>query len=226
MIAPLGLYGLRGAAWYQGESDVGVPGYANRLAGMMRGWRQQFGAPKLPFLIVSLANYGAFATAPRASGWAELREEQRIAAERDPNAALVVAMDLGERLDIHPPNKQEVGHRLARAARALTYGGKEPASGPEIVRARRTPQGIVLDFAGVTGRLVTWSSPRATAFELCGQTQESCRFADAVAEGTSVRLADDGRPATRVRYAWADTPVTNLYDEAPLPVGPFEVAIP
>jgi sialate O-acetylesterase len=119
MVAPLGAYGLRGVAWYQGESDVGVPDYDARLAAMMASWRRQFAAPQLPFLIVGLANFGAPSAQPQASGWADLRNEQRQAAERDAYAALVVAMDLGERADIHPPNKQEVGLRLARAARGL-----------------------------------------------------------------------------------------------------------
>jgi sialate O-acetylesterase len=134
-------------------------------------------------------------------------------------------MDLGERGDIHPPNKQEVGRRLARAARAQAYGGKEPASGPEIARAVRSGADIVLHFIGVTGRLSTWSSPRVAALELCGETQESCRWADGVADGATVRIRADGRPATRVRYGWGESPVTNLYDEAGLPAGPFEVPI-
>lgn len=224
MIAPLGSFGLKGAAWYQGESDVGVHGYADRLAAMMGSWRRQFDAPKLPFLIVSLANYGAPAAAPQVSGWAELREQQRLAAARDPNAALVVAMDLGERQDIHPPNKQEVGRRLARAASTLAYGKAEP-SGPEVSVARRTADGIRVEFTGVTGKLNSWSGNRLLAFELCGATQESCRYADAVVQGSSVRISDDGRPATRVRYAWGESPVVNLYDDASLPAGPFEVPI-
>ena len=225
MIAPLGDYGLKGVAWYQGEADVGQPGsYADRLAAMMSGWRGQFRQPELPFLIVSLANWGPYATKPIASGWAELREQQRLATERDPNAELVIAMDLGDRLDIHPANKIELGKRLARAARSLAYDAAEPV-GPEIAKARKTDQGVTLDFKGVTGALQTWSGTRALAFELCGQTQDSCRFADAIVSGSSVRLAGDGKPVTRVRYAWADTPVTNLYDEAPLPPGPFEVPV-
>ena len=225
MIAPLRDYGVTGVAWYQGEADVGLPGsYADRLAAMMAGWRRQLDRPDLPFLIISLANFGPHATMPVESGWAALREQQRLAAARDPRAALVVAMDLGERLDIHPANKQEVGRRLARAARRLAYGAAEPV-GPEIVRARRTADGIILDFNGVTGSLRSWSGTHLLAVELCADTQASCRFADAVADGAHVRIADDGRPATRVRYGWADSPVTNLYDEVPLPVGPFEVPI-
>jgi len=225
MIAPLRDYGLTGVAWYQGEADVGrVGSYADRLNAMMTGWRTQFRQPKLPFLIVSLANFGPSATKPIASGWAELREQQRLGVQRDPNASLVVAMDLGERLDVHPANKVELGHRLARAANVLAYGATG-SPGPQVAGARRTPNGIEVEFKGVTGTLQTWSGPRALAFELCGATQESCRFADAVASGSTVRLADDGKPTTRVRYAWADTPVTNLYDEAMLPPGPFEVPV-
>jgi sialate O-acetylesterase len=225
MIAPLGPYGLKGAAWYQGESDVGNNRpYAAKLGALMASWRKQFEAPKLPFLIVSLANYGAAQTEPRPSGWAELREQQRLGAGRDSDAALVVAMDLGERTDIHPANKQEVGRRLARAARHLAYGKPEPV-GPAAVGAERGGQGYVVRFAGVTGRLVPWSGTRALAFELCGETQQSCRYADAVPVGATVRIADDGKPATRIRYAWSEAPVTNLYDEASLPPGPFELPI-
>ena len=225
MIAPLGDYGLSGVAWYQGEADVGLPGaYADRLGAMMATWRRQFGRPDLPFLIISLANFGSFAVHPVESGWAALREQQRLAVARDSHTALIVAMDLGERLDIHPGNKQEVGRRLARAARVLTYGSHE-SPGPQVAGAARTPGGIVVEFSGVTGALHSWSSNVVTALELCGPTPQSCRYARGTAEGRVVRIADDGRPATRVRYGWADSPVTNLYDEVPLPIGPFEVPI-
>jgi len=225
MIAPLRDYGLAGVAWYQGEADVGMRGsYADRLGAMMRGWRGQFRDPELPFLVISLANFGPPQMAPAESNWAALRDQQRIAAARDPHAALVVAMDLGERSDIHPANKLDLGHRLARAARSLVYGADEPV-GPEAVHARRTDGDVLVEFAGVTGALHSWSASRVTSVELCAETQASCRYADAVVEGQTLRIAQDGSPATRVRYGWADAPVTNLYDDAPLPVGPFELAI-
>lgn len=225
MIAPMRDYGLAGVAWYQGEADVGARGsYADRLASMMRGWRGQFRNPELPFLIVSLANFGQPQRAPAESNWAALRDQQRIAVARDPYAALVVAMDLGERTDIHPANKLDLGHRLARAARKLVYGADEPV-GPEAVRARRDGGDVVVEIGGVTGKLHSWSAARVTSVELCAETQASCRYADAVAEEATLRVAGDGKPATRVRYGWADVPVTNLYDEAPLPVGPFELPI-
>ncbi|HEX8623117.1 MAG TPA: sialate O-acetylesterase [Allosphingosinicella sp.] len=226
MIAPLAPFGLKGVAWYQGEADAGATaGYAAKLGAMMAGWRREFDAPDLSFLIVSLANFGAPAAVPAASGWAEIRESQRRAVAKDGRAALAIAMDLGDRLDIHPANKQEVGRRLARAAKALAYGASLPPSGPQIAAARREGDRIVLTFTGVTGRLRTWSGADALGFELCAAAQESCRYARASADGATVRIGDDGRPATRVRYAWADAPVVNLYDEAPLPAGPFEVPI-
>jgi sialate O-acetylesterase len=225
MIAPLRDYGLAGVAWYQGEADVGSRGsYADRLGQLMAGWRGQFRDPKLPFLIVSLANFGSPQLAPEQNSWAELREQLRIAAARDPRVELVVAMDLGERNDIHPAHKVDLGHRLARAARKQVYGGTEP-TGPEAAHARKIASGVEVEFVGVTGALHSWSSSRVTSVELCAETQASCRYADAVADGTKVRIAGDGRPATRVRYGWAAAPTTNLYDEAPLPVGPFELPI-
>jgi sialate O-acetylesterase len=225
MIAPLRNYGLKGVAWYQGESDVGIPGYAARLSALMADWRRQFEIGGLPFLVVSLANFGPTSFVPVDSGWAQLRDQQRRAAAADARAAVVIAVDVGDRLELHPPNKQEVGRRLARAARTLAYGGSEPPSGPEIVRARRTSDAIVLEFRGVTGALRSWSSDRVLGIELCDRTQASCRYATAAAIGSTVRIVDDGRSANRVRYAWADSPIVNLYDDAMLPAGPFEVPI-
>lgn len=225
MIAPLGAMGLTGVAWYQGESDSGKPGYDMRLAAMMAGWRRQFDAPKLPFLIVSLAGFGQSDAEPLASGRAQVRDDQRRAAARDPHAAIVIALDLGDQSDIHPANKQEVGRRLSRAAKALAYGADLTPSGPRVAGAEREADGVVVRFADVTGALEAWSATRPIGFELCGPTQASCRWATATIDGSTVSLAGDGQPATRVRYAWGDTPVINLYDGARLPVGPFEVPI-
>jgi sialate O-acetylesterase len=221
MVAPLGPIGLRGVAWYQGEADVGIPGYDRRLAAMMSSWRRQFGDPELPFLIVGLAGFGQPVSQPTASGWAELQDEQRIAATGDPNAALVPALDVGERDDIHPANKQEVGRRLALAARALVYGDAGGKIAPLPLSAQRADAGIRVTFTRPVRAL---SGARPLAFELCGETQESCRYADARIAGSAVLIADDGRPATRVRYAWSDFPIVNLYSDG-LPAPTFELPI-
>jgi len=224
MIAPMGAYGLAGAAWYQGESDVNIDGYADRLAALFKGWRAQFERPDLPVLVVSLPDYGPVATAPVESGWAALREEQRKAVAADAHAALAVTLDLGDRDDLHPPAKKAVGERLARAADALARS-VPAAGGPEIMDAVRAPDGIRLRFRGVSGALHSWSDSHVLGVELCGQAPQSCRYARATPAGDALRIADDGQPATRVRYAWADSPIVNLYDETPLPVGTFEVPI-
>lgn len=226
MIAPLGPVALAGVAWYQGESDVDIAHYDLRLRAMMDGWRKQFGVGDLPFAIVQLPDFGAFATQPVESGWATLRDEQRRAVEADGRAALAVTIDIGDPLDLHPPQKREVGRRLARAMRAMAYHDAASRSGPRIVSASRDAKGIVLRFADVTGSLATRSSGSAIGFELCGNEAGSCRYADARAGGDSVTLAADGRPVTRVRYAWANSPAVNLTDDAQLPVGPFEITIP
>lgn len=217
MVAPLGPIRLDGIAWYQGEADVGMPGYDARLAALIDGWRSQFGRKDLPLLVIGLANFGDPVTKPFESGWARLRDEQRRAADSDAAMTLVPALDLGERLDIHPANKIELGHRLARAA------GRKPF--PHVLGAARQGGAIVVRFDGVTGALASWSSVQAIGFELCGDTAGSCRFASATAKGATVEIVGDGQPATRVRYAWADTPVVNLFDAANLPVSSFEIPI-
>jgi len=223
MIAPMGRFGLAGVAWYQGESDVGVAGYDKRLAALFKGWREQFLDARLPMLVVQLPNFGPIATAPVESGWAALRDEQRKAVAADPRAALIVTLDLGDAKNLHPLNKAPVGARLA-AAGVMAQSDSPRTGQPEVMAAMRTSRGIRLDFRPVTGALHGWSGA-PIGFELCAQTQASCRYAAATASGNTVLLADDGKPATRVRYAWADSPVINLFDEAELPVGTFEVPI-
>jgi len=227
MIAPLGPLGLKGAIWYQGESDVGVSGYERRLAALMASWRRQFREPRLPFLIVSLSTFGKPASAPVASGWAEVIDQQRRAAAADPNAALVVAADLGDAGDLHPPNKLDVGRRAALAARRVAYGDAV-ASGPMPVSAAhdRARNVINIGFSGASGVLQSLGGA-PIGFELCGEGQETCRYARArlSASVPVVEIELDGKPATRVRYAWADVPVMNIYDGALLPIPPCELRI-
>jgi sialate O-acetylesterase len=226
MIAPIAPYGLRGVLWYQGEANtVDANRYQALLTGLMSEWRGRFGAD-MPFLIVELPNFGAAPSAPVASGWASLREAQRRAVADDPHAALAVTIDIGEVHDVHPPNKQEVGRRLAQAARHLVYGESNSASGPVPLGARREGGRVVVTFEGIDGALVTYSAKRPIGFELCGSDQASCRFVDATLESNRVLLDPAGESAvSRVRFCWGDTPVCNLYDRSGLPAGPFEMPI-
>jgi len=226
MIAPLGHYGLRGALWYQGESNTGdAEHYQQLLGALMADWRVQFGSG-LPFLIVQLPNFGAPPGAPVASGWASLREAQRRAVASDAHAALAVTIDIGERRELHPPDKQELGNRLARAARHLVYGEALSPSGPAPSAAHRDNGAITVNFKDVDGALVAYSASTPIGFELCGATQQSCEFVSGSIEPTRVRLEPGSlKSPTRVRYCWGDGPVCNLYDHSGLPAGPFELAI-
>ncbi|WP_066718808.1 sialate O-acetylesterase [Sphingomonas pituitosa] len=226
MLAPLAPIRLAGIAWYQGESDTAIPGYDQRLRAMIADWRDRFGSPATAFVIAQLANYGAPASAPSESGWADVRDAQRRVAATDPHAGLAVTLDIGDASDIHPGEKRLVGQRLAQAMRAALAGARDGRAGPAIASVERQGSGVVLHFTGVTGALHTNSSDQAIGFELCGPAPGSCRFAAARAAGASVTLAGDGKPVTRVRYVWADAPATNLADEARLPVGTFELSVP
>ena len=225
MIAPLEGYGLAGFAWYQGEANVGDPeGYSRLLPGLIADWRTRFGGGDLPFLAVQLANFGPPSSAPQDSAWAALREVQREVVEADRNAGLAVAIDIGDRYDIHPTNKQEVGRRLALAARAVAYGeeGVPASSSPHV--ARRIGDAVVVSFDRIGQGLVVYGAARPVGFELCGPA--GCRFVDARVEGATVVLDAAGVPdATTVRFCWADSPVCNLYGDDGLPAAPFDLPV-
>jgi sialate O-acetylesterase len=228
MIAPLGPYGIRAVAWYQGESNADTAAeYVSRLRELMGSWRQQFDAPDLPFLIVQLPNFGAVPTRPVESDWANLREAQRRAVAADRHAGLAVTIDIGEPGDLHPGNKREVGRRLARVAEHVVYGQSVPPSGPTATAARLEGGRIVVTFANVTGSLVTYSSNTAIGFELCGAGPGSCRYVTGSVEATRILLsiASDAPAPTRVRFCWGPSPISNLSDGSGLPAGPFELAI-
>jgi sialate O-acetylesterase len=229
MIAPLGSYGLRGVLWYQGESNTGEwESYRALLGALMVDWRRQLG-PDLPFLVVQLPNYGPPPIVPaQQSGWASLREAQRGAVAADAHAGLVITIDIGEPGNLHPTNKQDVGRRLAHAARHVVYGESIPPSGPVASSASwLSGNQIGVDFRDVEGGLVTYSHARPIGFELCAQTPQSCRFAQSSIAGNKIVLPapPDGPRPTRVRYCWADSPVCTLFDRSGLPAGPFELSI-
>jgi sialate O-acetylesterase len=242
MIAPIGAYGLRGVVWYQGESNTfEAAAYADLLKGLIADWRQRFEA-ELPWLNVELAGFGAPPTAPADSGWAELREVQRRHAASDPRYGIAAAVDLGDRYDIHPPNKQTLGLRLARLARHLVYAETALApTGPQPLRAWREDGQVRVQFGGVSGALVSHGAEHPIGFELCTQANATdakqtstgvdraplqCRYAQAQLQGTRLQLrAANAAQATHVRHGWADNPVITLFDSGGLPAQPFELPI-
>ncbi|HEX2082702.1 MAG TPA: sialate O-acetylesterase [Xanthomonadaceae bacterium] len=225
MIAPIGPYGLRGIAWYQGESNTfEAERYRDLLRALRRDWRMRFGED-LPLLVAQLANYGPAPTRPGESEWAELREAQRQAVAEDARTGLAVTIDIGDRYDLHPPNKQELGRRLARTVRHAAFGEAIPPSGPVPLSAKREGTAVSVRFGDVTNGLVAYGANGPIGFELCGAQAGSCRYADAEIRGDTVLLRAPVADAVRVRYGWADSPVVTLFDGAGLPAGPFEIPI-
>jgi sialate O-acetylesterase len=224
MIAPLAPYGLKGFAWYQGEANVAEPAaYARLMPALVADWRRWFDAPDAPFLIVQLAEFGPRQTTPVESGWAGVRDVQRRTAAADPKVGLASAVDIGDIYDIHPANKQQVGHRLALQARRLAYGETGlVAAGPAPLSATLTGGAVVVRLDQPA---VVQADVRPVGFELC-DTAGACRFADAALAGDQVRLTvPAGFAPVKVRFAWADSPILNLYGRTGLPATPFELAI-
>ncbi len=217
MIAPLVPYGVKGFAWYQGEANVTEANeYARLMPAMIADWRKAFGAQ--PFLLVQLAAFGSQKPGVANSDWAALRDVQRRVAAADPKVGMASAVDIGSPYDIHPADKTRVGQRLALLARKLAYGETIVAAGPAPLSARRDGADVVVTLDQPA---VIYGAARPIGFELCDTT---CRFVDASVEGSTVRLVG-GAGATKVRYAWVDSPIINLFGATGLPATPFEVPI-
>ena len=225
MIAPLTPFHIRAVAWYQGEANTYSPGeYAELLPALMHDWRTAFKRPDLPFMIVQLANFGPAATKPVQSKWAELRDVQRRVVDADLYAALTVAIDVGDRTDIHPAQKAVIGQRLARNARAIVYREKVTPGGPEAISVARSGNDLIVHFKNTNGGLRTYSSDTAMGFEVCAA--ETCKYCTATLNGDAVVLEGANSPAVRgVRYAWADSPYVNLYSADDLPAVPFQLDV-
>ncbi len=228
MIAPLGAFPIKGATWYQGESNASRAGqYRTLLPTLIRDWRSQFGVGDFPFLIVQLANYQKRREQPVDSAWAELREAQFLATRALPNVGVALAIDIGDAGDIHPTNKQEVGRRLALAALAMTYGkGDVEPSGPVYKGMAVEGRAARLSFDHLGGGLVAKGDGPLEGFAVAGEDGKFA-WADAKIEGDTVLVssADVEKPAT-VRYAWADNPACNLYNQSGLPAVPFRTDAP
>jgi sialate O-acetylesterase len=221
MIAPLIPYSVRGAIWYQGESNASRASQYRRLfPAMIQNWRQDWRQGDFPFLFVQLANYMAARPEPSDSAWAELREAQLMTLTL-PNTGMAVIIDIGDANDIHPRNKQDVGKRLALWALAKTYSKDIVYSGP-IYKSMRVEGGkIVLSFDHVGGGLLAGGSMLLKGFAIACADRKFI-WADAKIEGNTMVVSSDKiTEPVAVRYAWADNPACNLYNKEGLPASPF-----
>ena len=222
MIAPIVPDAIRGAIWYQGESNAGrAYQYRKLLPAMIKSWRDAWGEPDMSFLIVSLANFQNPPTAPGESDWAELREAQSMTAHM-PHNGQALAIDLADANnpgDIHPKDKQDVGHRLAFVALAKTYGQNIPYSGPEFESMKVDGNKATLTFKFADGMKAKDGPVRG--FQVAGEDHK-WHWADAHVGGNTVVVScPDVQTIAAVRYDWANNPQGNLYNKAGLPAVPF-----
>ncbi len=227
MIAPLLPFAIKGAIWYQGESNAGqAKQYRTLLPTMITDWRARFGRGDFPFLIVQLANFMDRKPEPGESAWAELREAQAHTASTLPNTGMAVIIDIGDAKDIHPKNKQEVGRRLGLAAQRIAYGdAKVEGSSPTFASMQVKDHAIRVSFDHIGGGLEARDGA-LTGFAIAG-ADGKYTWADAVIDaGTVVVSSPTVQDPVSVRYAWADNPACNLYSKEGMPAVPFRSDAP
>lgn len=217
MIAPLTPMAIRGVIWYQGESNSALarfPLYDRIMRTLIEDWRREWGVGDFPFLYVQISNYKSTS----AEDWASLREQQRKTLGLR-NTAMAVTVDIGNPDDVHPTDKVDVGHRLALAARVISYGERVEDSGPMFRQA--TPEGSSIRawFDHADG--VIAKGGEVTGFDVAGADGKFSP-ASAHVDGTTVVASSPAVPQpVFVRYGWANSPQCNLFNGEGLPASPF-----
>jgi sialate O-acetylesterase len=245
-IAPLIPYAIRGAIWYQGESNAGGGTghlYQLLLSTMVKEWRTRWGQGDFPFGWVQLPNFHAAQKEPvEDTGWVMVREGM-LKTLALPNTGMAITTDIGEDKDIHPKNKQDIGKRLAMWALADVYKQKDIASsGPLYVGHKIKGSEVTITFKHADGDLVVkigdglvtprveWPTvwpPGGTGFGqirgfvVAGADKQWHHAAAKIIGNTVVVTSPEVKQPVAVRYAWADNPDCNLYNRAGLPASPF-----
>ena len=225
MIAPIVPYAIRGAIWYQGENNAAndlAKLYAIQLSLMIQDWRQRWDEGNFPFAWVQLPNFHPRTTnvvETNYNNWCVVREGmlETLAVK---NTGMAITVDVGEANNIHPKNKQAVGHRLALWALAQVYGHDIPYSGPLPEGQKIKGEEIILSFKHTDGGLVA-KDGALKGFALAG-AEHRWVCANARIEGNKVIVSShDIKSPKAVRYAWAANPDCNLFNGAGLPASPF-----
>ena len=217
MLAPIIPYGIKGAIWYQGESNAKQPKqYRTLFPAMIADWRARWKQGDFPFYFVQIA---PFNNQPP-----EIREAQFLTLAKVKNTAMAVTTDVGNATDIHPKQKEPVGQRLALAARALTYGEKIEYSGPLYDSMVVKDGKILLSFKHVGGGLVA-KDGELKGFTIAGEDKKFVP-AEAKIQGSNVIVTAAGVPAPKaVRYGWENVPDVNLFNREDLPASPFRTDV-
>jgi sialate O-acetylesterase len=224
MLNPIIPYGIKGAIWYQGESNANrAKQYQRVFPEMITDWRTHWEQGDFPFLFVSLANYMAPDNQPVESAWAELREAQTKTLSL-PNTGMALAIDLGVAGDIHPRNKQDVGKRLALAALKKAYGKHLVYSGPIYQSVKFEGNKAIITFTEVGSGLVAKDKyGYVNSFAVSGADRKFVWAKAKITGKNTVEVySDEVKSPVAVRFAWANNPDDlNLYNVEGLPANPF-----
>ena len=223
MINPLIPYTIKGAIWYQGESNAGrAYQYRHIFPAMITDWREHWGQGDFPFLFVQLANFKKASEEPGDSDWAELREAQTMALKL-PNTGMAVIIDIGEADNIHPRNKQDVGYRLAQNAKKIAYDQDIVYTGPLFKSMKTEGSKIRISFSNIgSGLMIKDRYGYLKGFSLAGKDKKFV-WAKAYIDGDDVCIFNDAvEKPVALRYGWADNPDdVNLYNREGFPASPF-----
>ena len=217
MIAPLTPFPIRGVIWYQGESNSiqeRAPLYNRLFRTLIEDWRRQWGEGDFPFLYVQISN---FISTP-IEDWATIREQQLKTLELR-NTAMAVTIDIGDPSNVHPTDKVDVGLRLARAARALSYGEAIEYNGPLYRQA--TPEGTAIRAWFDHAKGLTAKGGTVTGFEVAGADGKFSPATATIEGATVVVTSPSVAEPVFVRYGWANSPQCNLFNGEGLPASPF-----
>jgi sialate O-acetylesterase len=244
MIAPIVPFAIKGAIWYQGEANAGAAKqYETLFPTMISDWRTRWGEGDFPFIWVQLANFMRQTPEPTQTtdGWPGLRDAQSKT-QKLPHTAQAVIIDIGQGNDIHPKDKADVGHRLALAARHITYGEDIVYTGPTYdsmqvesgairVKFKNTGTGLTLAAAPSTQPGVEPASPATElkGFTIAGEDKQFVTATATIepsansgqAAASIIVSSPDVKQPKAVRYGWANNPVVNLYNKEHLPACPF-----
>jgi sialate O-acetylesterase len=224
MIHPIVPYALRGAVWYQGESNIGEPDvYCDLLKTLIAGWRAAFGQGDFPFYIVQIAPWYGYGVNDRL---ARLWQSEIKAAAETPNSGIAATMDVGNFKDIHPEFKEPVGGRLARLALANVYGRKDiAAQAPGFESVNVSGGKMEVKFSHSGGGLMSKDGKALSNFEIAGADKNFVP-AEAAADGDTVSVSAPSVSAPKyVRYGWMilrDNAAPNLINKEGLPALPFQ----
>ncbi len=215
MVKPIQPFAIKGMLWYQGESITeGLDLYPELIGTLVTSWRSQWGQGDFPFYFVQLAALDKSSNRP------EVREAQAKALSL-PNSAMAVTIDIGDKSDVHPHNKQDVGARLARIARARDYGEKIESSGPVLESTSREGNALRLTFRHADGGLVA-KDGLPGGFEVAGIDGKYFPASAEISGSTVLVSSPDVSDPADARYAWSRWPEgANLYNAAGLPAPPF-----